>query len=73
MGLRSVALSNLESARKRRFIGGPPSLGIVAAGAYSGQSYTIIAASRYFSRWWRVILTDEGGNRAERDVRESCL
>jgi hypothetical protein len=73
MGIRSVALNNLESARKNKFGGKPAAFGTVSTGSYSGQAFQLVAASRYFAHWYRVILKDERGHLAERDIRESCL
>jgi len=73
MGLRSVALSNLQLARKHTLGGGPPHSGKVSTGPYAGQEYTIVAARRGWPTWYRVLLTDKRGHVAERDIRESFL
>jgi hypothetical protein len=77
MGLRSVAISNLESAwlARNKIAGGlpPAASGKVAHGPYKGQTYFLVAARHGWPSWYRVILTDERGRKAERDIRESFL
>lgn len=70
MATPAIALSYLEPPRiAESSCGVQHSAGIVRHEAYRGQKYTLIAARRGFPGWYRVILTDETGHVAERDLR----
>jgi hypothetical protein len=65
-----TAPDNLELTRR---CGINSKTGIVKHGPYRGQDYEIVASKRGFPHWYRVILTDDCGHVAERDIRESFL
>lgn len=46
--------------------------GIIQRGAYEGQRYVLLKPS-VWPRWIVVELTDECGDKAQREVREECL